>query len=170
MFPARRARVLARRRAAFHDSPRRAEAALQLYEVFLVLALARTGLGIGAVIFAQPDARPWTAPFQGVAEVCCALLLRLYFQPGYREIIGAWAWPVFAYALVWSAAVWLRRVWRLAEEEDVAPQPSVLGTFGVAVEDTFVQAAGIAWHVAFVAPALVCGAFVLFGLVNELPH
>ncbi len=146
------------------------EAPLQLYQVFLILALARTGLGIGAVIFAEPDARPWTAPLQGVAEICCALLLRLYFQPGYRAVLGAWAWPVFAYALVWSVSVWMRRMWRMADETELAPEPSVLGTFGIAVEDTLAQASGIAWHVAFVAPALVCGAFVLFGLAAEMPH
>lgn len=121
-------------------------------------------------MFAEPGRRPWTAPFQGAAEICCALLLRLYFDPGYRDRLGAAAWPVFGYALIWSAAVWLRRMWSLADDDDVLPQPSVLGTFGVAVEGGVAQIAGIAWHVLFVAPALVCGAFVLFGLVNELPH
>lgn len=143
---------------------------MPFYRVFLILAIAHTGLGVGAVIFADPGARPWTAPLQGVAEICCALLLRLYFQPGYRDVIGGWAWPVFGYALVWSAAVWLRQLWRMAEEDEAAPPPSVLGTFGFAVEDTFAQVAAIAWHVAFVAPALVCGAFVLFGFASEMPH
>ncbi len=143
---------------------------LRFYQLILIVALVRMALAIGAVIFAEPDARPWTAPLQGAAEICCALLLRLYFDPPYREVLGLWAWPVFAYALVWSFAVWVRRLWRLADEEEPPPQPSVLGTFGVAVEDSVAQVAGIAWHIAFVAPALVCGGFVLFGFAAELPH
>ena len=144
--------------------------AFPVWQVLLAFALVRAFVAIVAVIMAPPERRPWGAPVQGVAEICCALLLRLYLDPPYRAAIGGWAWLVFACAVVWSFTIWIRQLWALASDEDVPPQPSVLDSFGIAVETGLMQVAGIMWHIMFVAPALVCGAFVLFGLVDELPH
>jgi hypothetical protein len=138
------------------------------YNVLLLVGIAHTIAALWAIAIAPPDARPWTAPVQGVAWICCALLLKDYFDPEFRTSIGGWAWLLFLYALVWSVTVWFRRLWAL-ESDDEVPSPSVLDTFGLAVGDGVLQMAQIAWHVGFVVPALVCGAFVLFGLAPELP-
>jgi hypothetical protein len=127
--------------------------------------------GLGALAFAQaaPGERPWPLLTQGAAEICCALLLRIYFDPPFRQTLGGSAFPIFFYALAWSAVVWMRRVWSLAEEGDEPPPYSRLMAFGIGLGSGGRTLLGILWHVGFVAPSLICGGFVLFGLAAELP-
>jgi hypothetical protein len=145
---------------------------MPLYDIMLVLALARTGFGLVAIGFAPPGHRPWATLPQGAAEVCCALLLRTYLDPPYRATLGGTIYPVFFYAAGWAGVVWLRQLWALGglgEEGDAPPALSRLDALGLGVSSGFKQVAAIGWHVLFVAPSLVCGAFVAFGLVDELP-
>lgn len=139
---------------------------MPIYTIMLVLASARTGLGlIMAVRLSGRGA--WALPVQGAAEVCCALLLRTWFDPPFVATLGGAIYPVFAFALIWSVAVWARRMLGfLEEDEDTAP-PSTLGTFGLAMSDGARQLVAVLWHVGFVAPSLVAGAFVVFGLAGE---
>jgi hypothetical protein len=142
---------------------------MPVYTVLLVFAVVRTGLALVAYGRAVPGGRPWPAPVQGAAEICCALLLRTYFDPPFRGVLGAAIYPMFAFALLWSVIVWARRIWALTGGVDDVESPSILGAFGLGVESGAVQIARVLWHVGFVAPSLVCGAFVLFGLAGELP-
>jgi len=141
---------------------------VHLYDLLLLLGIAQTAVALGAVAIAAPDARPWTGATQGLAGICCALLVRLYFEPSFRPMLGGWAWAIFLYALGWSAVVWFQRVWAF-ETDDEGAQPSVLGALGVAVEDGVVLMAGLAWHVFLVVPSLVCGGLALFGLARDVP-
>ena len=142
---------------------------MQLYDVMLVLASARTGLA--ALGFARPagDHRPLAPIAQGLAEICCALLLRTCFDHPYREVLGGWIYPLLAYAVVWSALVWFSFLLPLALDEDEGPVPdSPLGAFGFGLSVSTHRIVAVVWHVAFVAPSLVCGGFVAFGLAGEM--
>lgn len=144
---------------------------MPLYDILLVLALARTGLGLIAIGFAPAGQRPWAALPQGAAEVCCALLLRTWFDPPFRVTLGGRIYPVFAFALLWSVAVWARYVWGFIDDSDDAPvPPSTLGTFGMSLSSGAMRLVAVVWHVFYVAPSLACGAFVVFGLVDEMPR
>ena len=146
------------------------DAIAELYQVLFIVALARTGVALVALTVAPPERRPVPAVVQGIAEICCALLLRLYADPSFYPRIGAWAFLIFAIALVWAVTVWFRRIWAIQQAEPAELATSgVLEAFGVAVEGSVLRVAGLMWHVMFVAPSLVCGAFVLFGLAEELP-
>ncbi len=141
---------------------------MAFYTVFLVFGLAHAALALVAVARAERGHRPWGEVAQGIAEVCCALLLRLYFEPSFRPALGLAAWPTFLFALAWSVVRWGRLTWGLAQESE-PPVGSVLGAFGVGVSSGVRRVGQIVWHVCFVAPALVCGAFVLLGFARELP-
>ena len=97
---------------------------MPLYDIMLVLALARTGLGLVAIVFAPPGHRPWATLPQGAAEVCCALLLRTYLDPPYRATLGKAIYPVLFYAAGWAGVVWIRELLTLGgltEEKDERP-------------------------------------------------
>ena len=143
-------------------------ARVPFYTALLLFACARTGLGLVAVARVARGDRPWPLVAQGGAEVCCALLLRTYFDPPFRGTLGWTAWPVFAFALVWSAVVWTRRVWSLTASEE-ASALSALDAFGLGMSSGLRGVLGVLWHVGFVAPSLICGGFVLFGFAAELP-
>ena len=145
---------------------------MQLYDVLLVLATARTALGTFQVARPQEGPRPWAAVAQGAAEICCALLLRTWFDKPYRATLGGWIYPVFLYALVWSVVVWFQWMWPLvtgdepATEEPATRFDAARAAFG----DAGYRVVAVFWHALFVAPSLACGAFVIFGLAGELGH
>lgn len=141
---------------------------MPVYTVLLLFALVHTALALLALSRAERGGLPWGEVAQGVAEVCCALLLRLYFDPPFRGSLGWVAWPVFLFALAWSVQRWGRMIWGLAHESE-APAGSVLGAFGLGLSSGARRVAAILWHVGFVAPSLVCGAFVLLGFAADLP-
>ena len=62
----------------------------------------------------------------------------------------------------------MRRLWSLTEDDE-PPQYSPLMAFGVGIGSGASTLLGVMWHVLFVAPSLICGGFVLFGLAAELP-
>jgi len=142
--------------------------AMPAYTVLLIFALVHTALALLALARAERGHLPWGEVAQGVAEVCCALLLRLYFDPPFRGTLGWTAWPVFLFALAWSVVRWGRMVWALAEESE-PPTSSSLGALGLGLSGGVRRVIGILWHVGFVAPSLVCGAFVLLGFARDLP-
>jgi hypothetical protein len=145
---------------------------MPVYTVLLILASVRAALALVALARSRPGSRPWSAAAQGAAEICCALLLRLYLDPPFRQAAGWWIYPAFVFALIWSVGVWIVRLWALTGGETTLEPPSILGAVGVGVESGAVQVGRVLWHVCFVAPSLVCGGFVIFGLAAEMrpPH
>jgi len=141
---------------------------MAFYTVFLLYGLVHTALALLAFARAERGSLPWPELAAGIAEICCALLLRLYFDPPFSDILGASAWLVFLFALAWSVERWARLIWGFAEDDD-PPAGSVLGALGLGVSSGARRMLAIAWHVCFVAPSLVCGAFVLLGFAQELP-
>lgn len=142
---------------------------MPIYTIMLVLASARTGLGL--IMAARLSGwSAWTPAVQGAAEVCCALLLRAWFDPPFVATLGGAIYPVFAFALIWSVAVWLRRLLGFIEEDEDTAPPSTLGAFGLAMSEGARRLVAVVWHVFFVAPSLVAGAFVVFGLAGEIRH
>jgi hypothetical protein len=138
------------------------------YTVFLIFGLVHTALALLAFARAERGSLPWAEVAAGVAEVCCALLLRLYFDPPFRDTLGPSAWALFLFALTWSVMRWATMMWGLAEDSEPTAG-SILGALGVGLSSGMRRIGGILWHVGFVAPSLVCGAFVLLGLAGELP-
>jgi hypothetical protein len=141
---------------------------MPVYTVLLIFALVHTALALLALARAERGHLPWGEVAQGAAEVCCALLLRLYFDPQFRGALGWAGWPVFLFALVWSVVRWGQMIWGLAEESE-APTGSLLGALGLGLSSGMRRVIAILWHVGFVAPSLVCGAFVLLGFAGDLP-
>ena len=145
---------------------------MPVYTVLLILASVRAALALFALVRSEPGARPGGALTQGAAEICCAFLLRTYLDPPFFASVGFWIYPAFAFAFMWSVAVWVVRLWALAGGETDLEAPTILGALGVGVESGALQIARVLWHVCFVAPSLVCGGFVIFGLAAEMrpPH
>ena len=80
---------------------------MPIYTALLIYAVARGIVASGAVIFAPADRRPWHAVIQAGSDVCCALLLRACFDEPYRAALGRMMIPLFLFAALWSARVWL---------------------------------------------------------------
>lgn len=135
---------------------------MNAFDLILLYGIAHTLVAVLALARAERGALPWGEVAAALAEICCALLLRLWFDPPFRATLGWAAWPLFFYALVWAFARWTRLLWGLAEEDE-APPGSILGALGVGLSSGARQLGSIAWHVAFVAPSLVCGAMALLG-------
>jgi len=145
---------------------------MPVYTVLLALASVRTALALFALVRSEPGARPWGAVTQGAAEICCAFLLRTYLDPPFFASVGFWIYPAFAFAFVWSMAVWIVRLWALTGGDTDLEAPSISAALGFGVESGAVQIARVLWHVCVVAPSLVCGGFTIFGLAAEMryPH
>jgi len=139
-----------------------------VYDVILLYGIAHTAVALGTLpaALARRGRTAWGEVADGVAEICCALLLRLWFDPPFRATLGAAAWALFAWAAVWAFIRWTRMLWGLAGEDE-APAGSLLGALGIGLSSGARQFAAIAWHVAFVAPSLVCGAMALLGIARR---
>ena len=142
---------------------------MPVYTVLLLAASARTGVAAVAWLVTEPERRDWHPLAQGAADVCCALLLRACFDDPYRASLGLMVWPLFLLAMAWSAKVWIEGVWSLTGSGGEGPHMSVLGALGIGVSSGVHKVGSVLWHVCFVAPAIVCTAFHLFGLAAELP-
>src|SRR5262245_10582681 len=127
---------------------------MPFYNVLLVYAVAKSLVSGGAVVLAPPERRPWTAVLQSAADVCCALLLRACFNPPYRQALGYWMIPLFVYAAIWSARVWLAFMQELMGTGEGPGQTSLAESLGFAVESGLVQMFAAIWHTCFVAPSI----------------
>lgn len=142
---------------------------MPFYNVLLVYAVAKTLLSGGAVALAPAERRPWTAVFQSAADISCALLLRACFDHDFRETLGLWMIPMFLYAATWSARVWLAIMKEMMGSDEGPGETTLLGALGVGVQSGLTQMLTALWHTCFVAPSIVCAAFMLVGLTDELP-
>ena len=142
---------------------------MAVYTVLLVAAGVRTGAATVAWLVTDPARRDWRPVAQGLADICCALLLRACFDDPFRLALGWKTWPLFLFAMAWSAKVWIEGVWSLTGSEADGPFTSVLGAFGIGISSGLQRVGSVLWHVCFVAPSIVCTAFHLFGVAAELP-